>query len=197
MRHKQSHRGRSITIKVSARANVRSKASPEKLPSTTQPSPATASATRARKLALSELLPAWTPVERVEMHNRQAELSPELQGEACLAAALAANNNNSAHDGHRALFDGWSEKSTSPALQSWARLQRPVLARFHQLANLQTASRDIRGSARRRTTPRLGRYDRRRLHRGAPPRLDRTSPSPFVTSPPFVPLRHSLEPYLR
>ena len=51
--------------------------------------------------------------------------------------ALAANNNDSAHDGHRALFDGWLEKSTTPVLQSWARLQRPVLARLHQLANLQ------------------------------------------------------------
>jgi hypothetical protein len=49
-----AQRGCSMTIKVSARANVRSEASPEKLPSTTQPSPATASATRTRKLAWSD-----------------------------------------------------------------------------------------------------------------------------------------------
>jgi hypothetical protein len=54
MHHRQSQRGRSMTIKVSARAMVRSKASPEKLPSTTQPSPAIALATRPRKLALSD-----------------------------------------------------------------------------------------------------------------------------------------------
>ena len=54
IRHWQSHRGRSITINVSARARVRSKASSEKLPSTTQPSPLIASATRTRKLALSQ-----------------------------------------------------------------------------------------------------------------------------------------------
>ncbi|MGY3649580.1 hypothetical protein ACVWW2_004871 [Bradyrhizobium sp. LM4.3] len=54
MRHWQSQRGRSMTTSVSARASVRSKVSPEKLPSTTHASPAIASVTRVRKLALSD-----------------------------------------------------------------------------------------------------------------------------------------------
>jgi hypothetical protein len=35
------------------------------------------------------------------MHYRQVEFLPERHGQACLAAALAANHDNPAHDGTR------------------------------------------------------------------------------------------------
>jgi hypothetical protein len=37
-------------------------------------------------------------VEYVKMHHRQTEIPPEPQGKACLAAALAANDDDPAHD---------------------------------------------------------------------------------------------------
>ena len=37
------------------------------------------------------------------MHPRQAELSPEFQGEVCLAAARSANNDDAAHDPFRLI----------------------------------------------------------------------------------------------
>ena len=53
-------------------------------------------------------LPAGPPVERVKMHYRQIEISPEPQGKACLAAALAANK------GEATLFDRAREGALGP-----------------------------------------------------------------------------------
>lgn len=49
------------------------------------------------KACLVRCLPARSPIEHVKMHHRQAELSPELHGKACHAAAVAANNDDPAH----------------------------------------------------------------------------------------------------
>ena len=48
------------------------------------------------KACLVRLLPARPPVEHVKMHHRQTEIPPEPQGKACLAAALAANDDDPA-----------------------------------------------------------------------------------------------------